>query len=100
MLKVPIKICFLIASIVFIILGIHGLWVHFNAFEAFMGGQSDKLLLSISVPIKLQGLIEWMSFKGLQSWFVPVCFIVLGFVLWHLQTKMQTRGIRLPKWLW
>jgi len=71
-------------------LGTHGLWVYFNAIEVFFGKDPEKLYLSIEVPIRLQPIIYWMSYRGLHSWILPAVFVVIGFVLWYWQSRIGT----------
>ena len=89
MLRLPVKIILLIASIVSIVLGAHGIWVYFSRLELIFGGQASKLFLALEVPLKLRPMIEWMSMKGFQSWFVPAVFIVLGLIVWGWQASID-----------
>jgi len=100
MLRLPIKLALVAASITSMILGGHGVWVYFSRLELLFGGEANKLFLSLPVPIRIQPLIEWMSLKGLQSWFIPIGFIVLGLILWGWQSNIRASGLRLPRWLW
>jgi len=97
MLRLPVKIILLIAAIISIILGAHGVWVYFSRLELIFGANGSKLFLAIEMPEIFKGLVEWMSMKGFQSWVLPALFIILGIVLWLLQTKIYV-GSQL-RWL-
>jgi hypothetical protein len=88
-LRLPVKIIMLCASILSIVLGIHGLWVYFSPLEVLFGNNSSKLFLGISLPQRLKPMIEWMSMKGFHSWVIPAAFIVLGIVLWGWQSNIH-----------
>jgi hypothetical protein len=70
-------------SIALIIYGIHGLYVYFHPIEALLSPNATALFLSVQMPAQLQGIIEWMTVKGIQSWFIPSIFIVLGICVWY-----------------
>lgn len=97
MLKLPTKLILTCASVFSILLGAHGIWVYFSRLELLLGGEASKLFLAIEVPVRLRTAIEWMSFKGLQSWFIPVVFIVIGLVIWHWQSKIDAGNA--SRWL-
>ncbi len=82
MLRLPVKIILICASIIAIILGSHGLYVYFSRLELLFGGEADKLFLAFEMPIKLAPVVEWMSYKGLQSWFIPAVFVIMGIIVW------------------
>lgn len=75
------------------ILGIHGLWVYFSRFEAVFIKDTAKLFLAIQVPAQLQNTIEWMSTKGIESWFIPAITIATGIILWRLLMPTIQREI-------
>jgi len=81
MLRLPVKIILICASIVAIVLGSHGLYVYFSRLELLFGGGADKLFLAFEVPIRLVPVVEWMSYKGLQSWFIPAVFVFIGLIV-------------------
>lgn len=68
-----------------IVLGAHGLYVHVSfmeAIEALLTGEHlADLFLTVEVPEPLGEAVTWMSMKGLQSWFIPACFIAGGILL-------------------
>jgi hypothetical protein len=72
-----------------IVFGAHGIYVYFSRLEVFFKGDVAALFLSIQMPAQLQSVVEWMSIKGAQSWFIPAVFVALGIVLWYW----------LPRWL-
>jgi hypothetical protein len=87
-LRLPVKIILLLASIIVIVLGAHGIWVYFSSLELLFGAPASKLFLTLGVPLKLRPIVEWMSIKGFQSWFIPTAFVVLGIVLWQIQARI------------
>ena len=97
MLRLPTKLILICASVFTIVLGAHGIWVYFSRLELLFGGEASKLFLALEVPVKLRTVIEWMSLKGLQSWFIPAAFIVIGLVIWHWQSKIDVGNV--SRWL-
>lgn len=93
MLRLPTKLILLCASLFSIVLGAHGIWVYFSRLELLFGGKASKLFLLLGVPARLEPAVEWMSFKGLQSWFIPAVFIVIGLVIWHWQSKIDVGNV-------
>ena len=81
MLRLPVKIVLLCTSIVAVVLGSHGLYVYFSRLELLFGGEADKLFLTFEMPVRLVPVVEWMSYKGLQSWFIPAVFVVVGLII-------------------
>jgi len=71
------------------ILGLHGLYVHFNWLSlAFSGMHADMLFGAIDIPISLMSSqVDWMTNSSLQSWVLPgiICaagvFLVYKFLL-------------------
>lgn len=88
MLRIPVKIVIIVAALISIILGVHGVWVYFSRLEVLFGGNSEKLFLGIELPQRLEPMISWMSMKGFQSWVIPVVFILVGLALWGLQSNI------------
>lgn len=100
MLKLPVKLALIGASIFTVILGTHGLYVYFSYLETIFDAPSwGKLFLALEVPSRLASVVTWMTVKGLQSWFIPASFIVGGLVLWGFQQAIRVRRARLPRWL-
>jgi hypothetical protein len=93
MLRLPIKVILICASIFAIVLGAHGIYVYFSRLELLFGGEASKLFLMLEVPVGLQAVIEWMSLKGLQSWFIPAVFIFIGLVIWYWQSNIDVGNI-------
>lgn len=90
MLRLPVKVILMSASIASIILGAHGLYVYFSRLEALFGGKLDKLFLILELPVsELQSVVEWMSVKGLQSWFIPAVFVVMGIIIWSWSQRIS-----------
>ena len=84
MLRLPVKVILICASIVAVVLGSHGLYVYFSRLELLFGGEANKLFLAFEMPMRLSPVVEWMSLKGLQSWFIPAVFVVFGLVIGSL----------------
>ena len=101
MLRLPVKIVLICASAVLVILGAHGLYVYFSRIEVLFGGGWHKLLLSFEMPSGLVPVIEWMSFKGFESWFIPAVFVVVGLIIGSLGWQINSRtGILRKLHLW
>jgi len=96
-LRLPVKLILILASIFAIVLGAHGLYVYFSRLELLLGGEASKLFLTLGVPAWLRAPIEWMSWKGFQSWFIPAVFIFLGLVMWYWQSKIDEGNV--SRWL-
>lgn len=88
MLRFPVKIILICASIVAVILGSHGLYVYFSPLELLFGGGADKLFLAFELPSWIVPAVEWMSLKGLQSWFIPAVFVFIGLVVGWLALRI------------
>ena len=91
MLRLPVKVVVICASVALIVLGIHGLYVYFNTTELFFGGGIDKLFLTFEVPARLTSVVVWMSVKGILSWFLPAVFVVAGLIVWGWGMSIDTR---------
>lgn len=87
-LRLPVKVFLLCAAIISIVLGVHGVWVYFSRLELLFGGNAAKLFLSVDLPERIRSMIEWMSMKGFQSWFIPTIFIILGLIIWGIQSNI------------
>ena len=88
-----IKVILICASIFAIVLGAHGVYVYFSRLELLLGGEASKLFLALEVPVRLQAPIEWMSLKGLQSWFIPAVFIFIGLIIWYWQSNIDVGNV-------
>jgi hypothetical protein len=73
-----------LASAVF---GAHGLVVYFGGLEALLKNPQD-LFLEIEVPEAFRGAIEWMWYRGIESWVIPAVFIAIGIVFLFLVSKI------------
>ena len=90
MLIIIVRIVFVVAGFVVMILGAHGLVVFLNRYDLIFGKDPFKLFLAIDMPSGLQSWVEWMSIKGIQSWGIPVVFIVIAVLLWYAQSKIKS----------
>ena len=67
------------------VLGLHGLYIHFNLFTALLNiNNTSNLFLVLKLPIKfLSDQVYWMSGSGMQSWVTPgVIFVVGAFLIY------------------
>jgi len=98
MLRLPVKIILICASIVLIILGSHGLYVRFSRWDVILGsGTPDMLFLSFKLPVDfLSEQVYWMSNKGFQSLFIPAVFVVVGLIVggWGLRIGVRSNILR------
>ena len=62
--------------------------VYFSRLELIFGGEATKLFLSVDMPIRLQSAVQWMSVKGVQSWFIPAAVLAGGIVLLNYSNTM------------
>jgi hypothetical protein len=84
------RIVFVVAGFFVIVLGAHGIIVYFSRWEILFGKDPLKLFLAIDMPSGLESWVEWMSIKGIQSWGIPVVFIIIGILLWYAQSKIKS----------
>lgn len=96
-LRLPVKIILILASIFAIVLGAHGVYVYFSPLELLFGGEAAKLFLALEVPVGLQDPIEWMSWKSFESWFIPAVFISIGLAIWYCQSRIRVGNV--SRWL-
>ena len=93
MLRLPVKITLMCASVASIILGVHGLYAYFHPLETLfaLGMEGyDKLFFTLELPVSgLQTIVGWMSLKGIQSWFIPAVFLIMGIVFWVLNQRIR-----------
>lgn len=68
------------------VLGSHGIYTYFSRVELLFSGNIDmayKLYFSIDVPIRLSGMVYWMSNKAIESWVIPACIMIGGYILFQ-----------------
>jgi hypothetical protein len=88
---------FVLISIPFLMLGAHGLYAYFHPLETLFSSTQDRLFFAISVPTQVSGLVNWMSLKGFQSFFVPAVFVACGIgLIWW--AKNRGFHFSLPSW--
>ena len=90
MIHMIARVMLVIAGFVVMILGIHGLIVYFSRWEIVFGADPLKLFLAIDMPSGVDSWVEWMSIKGIQSWGIPVVFIVIAVLLWYAQSQIKS----------
>ena len=96
MLRLPVNLLTKCISASGIILGIHGFYVYLHRIDFPIVG-AEKLFLVLSVPIRLQGLVSWMTMEGIHGWFIPVVFVIAGMVLWSYSNKIGSQFTLLRK---
>ena len=86
-----VQIAYICGALLIIVLGAHGVYVHVSPWEAALKGESalDKLFLVVATPSTMTSWVQWMSFKGCESWFIPACFIVAGLLLIANKDKIR-----------
>lgn len=98
MLRTPVKLAIMLAGAVGVILGAHGLYVHFSILELILEAKNPAdLFLALDVPSQLDGAVTWVSMKGLESWFIPAGLVVVGLILCSLGAGIRASGLRLPR---
>jgi hypothetical protein len=100
MLRLPVKIILMLAAIAAVVLGAHGLYAYFHPLETMfsLGGGYEKLFFVVDLHVAgLEKAVEWVSLRGLQSWFVPAVLVVSGIGFWLLSLKIHTRFTILRK---
>jgi len=81
-----IRVAIVLMGLVLVVLGVHGLYVHFSLWDVLLssasGGWTGQELLTVwTVPSPMGDWVEWMTGKGIQSWVIPAVFVVGGCVL-------------------
>ena len=87
MLRLPVNLLLKCISVLGIILGAHGFYVYLHRID-FPTVGAEKLFLVLSVPLRLQGLVSWMTAEGIHGWFIPIVFVVAGMVLWSYSNRI------------
>jgi hypothetical protein len=79
----------IIIGVAFMVYGAHGIVVYASRLEALLKNP-EKLFLEIEMPEAFRSAVEWMTQRGLQSWIIPVVFVVIGIVFCVLATRIST----------
>jgi len=90
-----IRLVLSLAGVVAAILGAHGLVVSIMGEEAFSKNPQD-LFLAVQVPEVFRSPIEWMSYRGADSWIVPAVFIAIALALWFVQGRIRMGKKQVP----
>ena len=91
MLRLPVKLALILGGIFGVVIGAHGLYIHFSTIELLFGGKNPSdLFLAVDVPHWLDGIIEWSSLKGFESWVIPAIIIIAGLVVSGAGLEMET----------
>ena len=88
-LRIPVSLFLGFIGLLGIVLGAHGLYVYFSRLELMFGGEASKLFLSLDMPIRLRSMVEWMSVKGLQSWFIPAAILAGGIIVFNYSNILE-----------
>jgi hypothetical protein len=83
-----VRLVLSLAGVVAAILGAHGLVVYFMGEEAFSKDPQD-LFLAVQVPEAFKSTIQWMSYRGADSWIIPAVFVAIALVLWFIQGRIR-----------
>ncbi len=84
-----------LAGLIGIILGAHGVYIHFTrmttySIEEIMQGFPSQNKLFTFIPVGPGGdIIRWMSDLGFESWFLPVIIGVIGFLVFRYRRKLS-----------
>jgi len=81
MLRTPISLLIGLGGLWMCLLGAHGLYVYLSRLELLFGADTGKLFLTWGMPGRLGVTVMWMSSKAIQSWFIPVVFLIVGWVM-------------------
>jgi hypothetical protein len=97
MLRYPVKLVLICAGLCGIVLGAHGLYVHFSPSEiverAFAGTlDPTRLFLGLDVPSWFKGTVQWASEKGADSWVIPAGLIIGGILIIGTGLGINTRS--------
>ena len=91
-----VRLVLSLAGVVAMILGVHGLIVYFTPISSLMNKYPEDLFLAVQVPSAFQSPIEWMSYRGLDSWIIPAIFIAVALVLWFIQGRIKMAKKQAP----
>jgi len=97
MLRYPVKFALICAGLSGIVLGAHGIYIHYSASEilarAFAGTlDPTRLFLNIGVPSWFKGTVRWASEKGVASWQIPSLLILGGIIIIAYALAINTRS--------
>lgn len=93
-LRKVLRKIFGLASLFGIILGAHGLYIHFTRMttysieEIIKGFPSQNKLFTVIPVGPLGDTIRWMSDLGFESWFLPVLIGIAGFLVFRNRGKL------------
>lgn len=87
MLRLPVNILLKCLSVLGIILGAHGFYVYLHRLDFSTVG-AQKLFLVLSVPVRLEDIVLWMTGEGVHGWFIPILFVIAGMVLWSFSSQV------------
>lgn len=83
-----------LAGLFGIILGAHGIYIHFTRMttysveEIIKGFPSQNKLFTVIPVGPLGDTIRWMSDLGFESWFLPVLIGIAGFLVFRYRGKL------------
>jgi hypothetical protein len=79
----------IIIGVAFGVYGAHGIFVYVSKIEA-LSKDPQQLFLAIEMPEAFRGAVEWMTARGLESWIVPIVFIIIGIGFCFLATRISS----------
>ena len=90
------KYLLLVIGMLVMILGVHGMYVHFYDQTLFADKEAvlenpGHLFLVADVPDGIDGVVAWFSNMGITVWTVPFLFIILGVILQFVQSTIYIR---------
>jgi hypothetical protein len=81
-----VRLSMILGGIFCVILAAHGLCVYFSDIDTLYGDRNPAdLFLVVNIPGWLDGVIEWASAQGFESWYTPVILLIVGVFVIHLQ---------------
>ena len=72
------RLALVLAAIVGILLGVHGIYVYFGGFGPGEGKDPGDLFLAIDLPDQFYSVVLWATLQGVKGWVVPALVLVGG----------------------
>jgi hypothetical protein len=87
-INIFVRLVLSLAGVVAAVLGAHGLVVSIMGAEAF-AKDPQELFLVVQVPEAFRSTIQWMSYRGADSWVIPAVFIAVALALWFISARIH-----------
>ena len=80
------------------VLSLHGLYAYAHKNDWWLAGEvitgevkQGDLFFVIPMPPILNDIVSWMSYEGVQSWFVPIVILGVCIFVWVYSRRINRR---------